>query len=122
MTAAPDAGLVTRKPGDPPNVCWLSCDGALRSQLALAGPRPVVVDFSAAWCTKCKGVEPLVVALARAHPGLRFVVADADGCPDFAAACRFAPTFVVFKNGRRVDEWVGVNEHLLTDRVWLHAD
>lgn len=35
-----------------------------------AGDKPVVVDFMAGWCGKCRMIAPFVDELAEKHPGL----------------------------------------------------
>lgn len=71
---------------------------------------------------KCKAVEPVLAQLAAQHPGVVLAVADADTMPTTAAAVRYTPTFVVFRSGTPVDEFVGTNATQLRDRVWLHDD
>lgn len=34
------------------------------------GDKPVVVDFMAGWCGKCRMIAPFVDELAEKHPGL----------------------------------------------------
>lgn len=38
--------------------------------LCPAGDKPVVVDFMAGWCGKCRMIAPFVDELAVKHPGL----------------------------------------------------
>ena len=71
---------------------------------------------------------------------MRFVIADADFLPEMAADIRYTPTFAFYQRGKRVrsttsracwtraelaatqvDEFVGTNERMLRDRVWLHS-
>ena len=71
---------------------------------------------------------------------MRFIIADADFLPEMAADIRYTPTFAFYQRGKRVranapvasrrfayraaaqvDEFVGTNERMLRDRVWLHA-
>jgi thioredoxin 1 len=120
----------------PPNLLSVNSDAELREVLASAGAKTVVVDFGAAWCEKCKAVEPVLASLgvqARsasagacflAHsqlqfPNMRFVLADADYLPELAADVRYTPTFFVFRAGKKVDEFVGTNQQMLRDRAWL---
>lgn len=35
-----------------------------------SGEKPVVVDFMAGWCGKCRMIAPFVDELAEKHPGL----------------------------------------------------
>ena len=85
----------------------------------------MVVDFSAAWCEKCKAVEPVVASLGKQarsmprqrtksglrlralkngaapaqHPEMHFVIADADFLPEMAGDIRFTPTFSFYQRG-----------------------
>ena len=71
---------------------------------------------------------------------MRFIIADADFLPEMAADIRYTPTFAFYQRGKRVrcsggalvrcvtdgaavqvDEFVGTNERMLRDRVWLHS-
>jgi thioredoxin 1 len=72
---------------------------------ALASGRPVLLEFSAAWCGPCRQVKPEVEALAREVSGLAEVVAiDVDEQRELAAQykVRSIPCFVVVRNGREV--------------------
>ena len=103
-----------------------------RSRLAAASSR-------ASWCKQCKAVEPVLAKLAHwarapaafslrpshsraQHFKTRFVIADADFLPETASDIRYTPTICFFQRGRKTDEFVGTNETMLRDRVWLWSD
>ena len=41
-----------------------------RAMHVFTGDKPVVVDFMAGWCGKCRMIAPFVDELAEKHPGL----------------------------------------------------
>ncbi|GBF98438.1 thioredoxin H-type [Raphidocelis subcapitata] len=79
------------------------------AQLAAAGDKAVIVDFSAVWCGPCQMIGPVFVQLSEQYPDLVFLKVDVDANADVAATCGISamPTFQVWKNGAKVDEFVG---------------
>jgi len=75
----------------------------------LADTRAVLVDFGATWCAPCRTLEPIVEAIA-AEGRCKVVAVDIDDAPETARryGIRGAPTLVVFRNGQRVAQHVGV--------------
>ena len=73
--------------------------------------RPVLVDFSAAWCGPCKKLEPIVDQIAGDYDGrLKVVRIDVDKARKTAAkfAVMSVPTLVLFQNGKVRDQVTGV--------------
>ncbi len=72
--------------------------------------RPVVVDFSAAWCGPCRALAPTMEELAREFDGQAGVVqVDVDEHPELAERFRVAsiPCLIVFRGGQEVRRIVG---------------
>ena len=77
---------------------------------AIAGDKPVLVDFWATWCGPCRMIAPVIEEIAADFEG-RAVVGkvDVDQEPDLAQ--RFGvmsiPTLIVLKGGKVVEQAVG---------------
>jgi thioredoxin 1 len=77
----------------------------------LAAPVPVLVDFTARWCSPCRALEPILEQVAREGRGRRLVVAvDGEESPDLATrfGVRGFPTLLVFSAGKEVARRVGL--------------
>ncbi|HEY3103767.1 MAG TPA: thioredoxin [Pyrinomonadaceae bacterium] len=73
--------------------------------------RPVLVDAWAEWCGPCRMIAPILDQLAAESDG-RYKIAklNVDENPHTAAQfnIRSIPTLLIFKNGKLVDQIVGV--------------
>ena len=72
----------------------------------------VFVDFWAEWCGPCKVMGPVVDSLAEANPNTNILKIEVDKEPDAAAEYRVRaiPTFIIFKDGKEVDRFSGVQD------------
>ena len=80
-------------------------------QEVLKSTEPVLVDFTATWCGPCKMLAPIVEKVADETVG-KYKVAklDIDDAPGITQryGIRGVPTVLVFKNGERTGQHVGV--------------
>jgi len=88
--------------------------------LADAGDLLVVVDFSAEWCGPCKFIAPKLKEMAEEFAGkIKVVKVDVDEAEDVAAHCgiRCMPTFMFYKNSKKVTEFSGANAEKLRQTI-----
>lgn len=84
-----------------------SSDETFKSDV-LEAATPVVVDFGATWCAPCKVMNPIFDSAANKFAGkVKFVHVDIDKNPEVVDEYKIGPipTFLVFKNGERVDSF-----------------
>ncbi|EKN67439.1 thioredoxin [Schinkia azotoformans MEV2011] len=70
----------------------------------------VLVDFWAPWCGPCKMIAPVLEEISgELGDKLKIVKLDVDENPDTAAkfGVMSIPTLLVFKDGTKVDQFVG---------------
>ncbi|GIW62746.1 MAG: thioredoxin [Patescibacteria group bacterium] len=74
---------------------------------------PVIVDFFADWCGPCKITAPIFEELAEELQNkLKFVKVNVDENQDLAQEYNIMsiPTFLIFKNGKKVAEFIGARD------------
>ena len=79
-------------------------------EAAVAGDKPVLVDFWATWCGPCRMIAPVIEEVAAEFDG-RAVVGKVDVDEEPGLAQRFGvmsiPTLIVLKGGKVVEQAVG---------------
>jgi thioredoxin 1 len=62
---------------------------------------PVIVDYSASWCSPCRALQPILEKLAAETPDIKIVKIDIDNSHELATeyGIRTVPTLILFKDG-----------------------
>jgi len=69
----------------------------------------VMVDFYAEWCGPCKMTGPIIEDLSQELKDVKFVKVDVDANQELSSQYNVfsIPTFIIFKNGEAVNQFVG---------------
>lgn len=75
----------------------------------LESDKPVLVDFYADWCGPCKMTGPIIDELSDEMKDVSFVKVNVDENQEIAGQYSVfsIPTFIVFKGGKAVHQFVG---------------
>jgi len=99
-------------------VCKLS-DRNFKAEV-LKSSLPTLVDFWAPWCGPCRAVGPIMEQLAAERANsVKVAKLNVDEGPDVAAAyaVHSIPTLMIFKDGKVVDRFIGVQPKVELERA-----
>lgn len=78
----------------------------------LKSKQPILVDFSAPWCPACKMMEPVIEGLSKEYKG-KVIIGHVNVDESEKLAQKYSimgiPAFLIFKNGKKVDEFKGAH-------------
>ncbi|KAJ2943053.1 hypothetical protein O0L34_g18742 [Tuta absoluta] len=92
----------------------------LKTRLAEAGEKLVIIDFMATWCGPCKMIGPKLDEMAAEMADSIVVLkVDVDECEDIATEYNInsMPTFVFVKATKKIEEFSGANAEKLRTTI-----
>ncbi|XP_057321385.1 thioredoxin-like protein 1 [Microplitis mediator] len=100
----------------------LDHDRDFQPELAMAGMKLVIVDFTATWCQPCQRIAPVFQQLSAQYPNAVFLKVDVDKLPETAASQNVSsmPTFIFYRNRSKIDMCQGNNPSALEAKIIEH--
>ena len=83
----------------------------------------VLVDFYAEWCQPCQRMMKILPKFAEEYKDkVKFAKVDIDTLPTTFTGIHVIPTFWLYKDGKRVEDWEGIKTLLEIKHIldkWL---
>ncbi|KAG8035717.1 hypothetical protein G9C98_001145 [Cotesia typhae] len=100
----------------------LEHDRDFQTELASAGTKLMIVDFTATWCGPCQRIAPAFQQLSTKFPNAVFLKVDVDKCAETAASQNVSsmPTFIFYRNRTKIDRCEGANATVLEAKIVEH--
>jgi len=97
----------------------LNDDGQFHGELASAGTKLVVVDFTASWCGPCQRIAPIFEQLSVKYPNAIFLKVDVDKCAETASGQGVSamPTFIFYRNRTKLGICQGADPAGLESKI-----
>jgi len=85
----------------------------------IKGTKPVAVDFFATWCGPCRVIGPFFEELSTKFSDIEFIKVDVDQAAEIATEMGITamPTFMFFKDGKKVTQVTGADRGQLERAV-----
>ena len=78
-----------------------------------------MISTVARYTENCKSLS---TGLLAQYPQHKYLVAQVDYMNKELRGIKYSPTFAVFKQGRKIDQFYGAEPQQLQDHIWLHSD
>ena len=78
-----------------------------------------IKHYTAAWCSPCRALKPIMQEIASQNPSLNYQVVDVDANQAEATAMgiRSIPVVVVMKNGVETNRFVGIQSKAVYEQA-----
>lgn len=97
-------------------------DDELANHLSTFRQKSVWTMFGSSWCHHCHLLFPSVYDTSKKYPQDDFVVSQMDYMDKAVKGIKYTPLFRLYKNGARMDEFIGTSPQRVADHVWLWSD
>lgn len=84
----------------------------------------IVVEFYSTWCDPCQLINPHFDILSKKYKSIRYLKVDIDELDDVATHVEITaiPTFLVYENGKQIDELVGASVQKLEELIKRNSE
>uniref|UniRef100_A0A1B6CCK4 Thioredoxin domain-containing protein n=1 Tax=Clastoptera arizonana TaxID=38151 RepID=A0A1B6CCK4_9HEMI len=103
-------------------ITWITEDNHFQTELLSHGSKLIIVDFTASWCMPCKRISPFFDEMAAKYDQAVFLKVDVNVCEETASAqgVMSMPTFLFYKNTKKVDSLTGADPKSLEAKIKQH--